>query len=86
MSPRVVRIEFHPETCLWHATSTVNGSQYRVRGKLVNEVLREFCELLDHPSRRWQVFKTAPGHLLCKELPEAAIAEPPSTVEIPAYR
>jgi hypothetical protein len=86
MPPRVVRVEFHQETRLWQATSIVNGSQYCVHGRTVKDVLREFCELLDHPSRRWQVVKTAAGDLLCKELPEINIAELPSTGEIPAYR
>jgi hypothetical protein len=53
---------------------------------VVKDVLREFCDLRDHPARRWKVFKTDAAHLLCKELPEATIAKPPSTVEIPAYR
>ena len=86
MVPRVLRLEFHPESQLWHAIGTVNGAQYRVRGRIVKDVLREFCDLLDHPARRWQVVKIADGRLLCKELPESPRAEPPSTVEIPAVR
>jgi hypothetical protein len=86
MVPRVLRLEFHPESQLWHAIGTVNGAQYRVRGRIVKDILREYCDLLDHPSRRWQVVKTAAGRLLCKEIPEVTSAEPPSTVEIPAFR
>jgi hypothetical protein len=58
---------------------------YCVRGRIVKEVLTEFCRLLNHPSRRWQVLKRDAEHFVCNELPETT-ADLPNTAEIPAFR
>ncbi len=86
MSSRIIRFDYHQEARLWMATSTVNGSRYCVQGRSVKEVLREFCELLEQPSRRWTIVRTDERHLLCQELPDPVTAEPPITAEIPAFQ
>src|SRR5262245_19940716 len=85
MSPRVVQFEYHADSGVRHATSRVDGSRYCVRGKVVKDVLKEYCRLLDHPSRRWQVLKRDSAHLVCNELIEPN-ADLPITTEIPSYR
>src|SRR5262249_60481360 len=84
MSPRVVQFEYHSDSGLWHATSRVDGSTYCVRGRIVKDVLKEFCLLLDHPSRRWQVRKKDSAHLVCNELIEPN-TDLPITTEMPTY-
>lgn len=56
----------------WEATSTVNGSLYRVCGPSASATFQEMCDVLKVPADRWRIKVVSPGAMRCEYIPPSA--------------